>query len=209
MKTIGKLLKETRVKKRYSLKKISEKTKIKEEFVVSLENEKWEELPEYTVVSGFVRSIAKVLSTNENHALALLRRDYPPQKLSVNPKPDVSPKYSWSPKLTFYFGVVVILSLITGYLSVQYYKSITPPSLLVIEPQENIKVVGVSTKVLGQTDKDATVVVNNQPIIVSENGDFEVELEVSEETKEIVIHAVSRYGEETVISRRVEVTNNE
>ena len=79
MKTIGIFLKEARVKKRFSQEKIANETKIKKEFIISIEKENWEALPEYPVVIGFVKKISKYLKLDERQAVAFLRRDYPPR----------------------------------------------------------------------------------------------------------------------------------
>jgi len=47
MKTIGQILKETRLQKGYSLHFIEEKQKIKKNFIESIENQKWEVLPAF------------------------------------------------------------------------------------------------------------------------------------------------------------------
>ena len=136
MKTIGSFIKDARAKKRYSLAKLEEATKIKKDFIEAIEKEDWKTLPDYSVVVGFVKNIAAYLQAGERQAIALLRRDYPPQKLSINPKPDVSRQFVWSPKLTFFVGVGAVIAIIVGYLIFQYVRFINPPHLEVFEPKE-------------------------------------------------------------------------
>lgn len=89
MKTIGQFLKDARNKKRYSLVKVENATRIKKNFIEAIEKEDWRSLPDFPVVVGFVKSIAQFLDLNVRSTVALLRRDYPPKSLSINPKPDV------------------------------------------------------------------------------------------------------------------------
>lgn len=203
MRTIGKALKEARTKKRLSLAKLENTTKIKKDFIEALEKEDWERLPEFPVLLGFVKSIAKILKVEEKSMVALLRRDYPPKVLSINPKPDVENRFVWSPKLTFAVGVGVILVLILGYLGLQYKKFVSPPSLSVFEPKEEQAVNQPKVKVSGRTDSDSVVKINNQPIIVDAEGNFSVEIEIYEGTKEIEVRAISRAGRETVVHRKI------
>jgi cytoskeletal protein RodZ len=203
MKTIGELVKDTRAKKRYSLAKVEDATKIKREFIEAIEKQNWKVLPDYPVVAGFVKNIAQYLGINRNQAVALLRRDYPPQKLSINPKPDVSKEFIWSPRLTFLVGVATIVILVLGYLGFQYSKFIGPPALEVIEPKEGQVVESRSIKVSGKTDSDAVVKANNQPILVNDEGAFVAEVQIFEGTTEIVIKATSRSGKETTIRRMI------
>ncbi len=203
MKTIGEFIKDSRTKKRLSIEKLEKATKIKREFIQAIEQEQWQKLPERPVVSGFVKNIAQTLDADKNQALALFRRDYPPKSLVINPKPDVLKKFTWSPKLTFVAGVAVVAIVIMSYLGMQYIRFVTPPSLEVMQPAEEQVVRDKNLKVLGSTDPEVTVVVNNQPVLVEENGDFSTEVEVFEGTKEIMIVATSRSGKETVIRRKI------
>src|SRR3989344_7090733 len=108
MKTIGQAIKETRVKKNISFSKLAAITKIKKEFIQAIEKENWQLLPEYPVVTGFVKNIAQALGLNRKGIVALLRRDYPPKELTINPKPDVAREFVWSPKLTFFAGIALV-----------------------------------------------------------------------------------------------------
>ena len=202
MLTIGEYLTSSRKKKFFSIKDVEKGTKIKKEFIESIESQNWEKLPEYPVVTGFVKSIVNFLNADVEKAAALLRRDYPPKKLPLNPKPDVSKQFFWSPKLTFITGVVVVVLLVFVYLGFQYYKFVSPPVLTVDSPYENQEVEPPLT-VSGRVDADAVVVVNNQSAEVESDGSFVTEIDVSENTNEIKITATSRAGKETVIIRKV------
>lgn len=203
MKTIGEALKNGRSKKRYSLAKLEAETKIKRGFIEAIEEENWLSLPEYPVIVGFVKNLSRFLELDERSMVALLRRDYPPKKLSINPKPDVSEKFFWSPRLTFFVGIGIVLVAIFGYLAFQYYKFVTPPKLEVNEPREGEVVKVRDFKVFGKTDADATVKVNNQPVLVNDDGSFTVDIAIFEGTNEIVVSSTSRSGKMTIVHRNI------
>jgi len=203
MKTIGSLLKDARVRKRFSLAKLEAETKIKKDFIKAVEEENWQALPDYPVVVGFVKNVANFLGVKERSAVALLRRDYPPQKLSINPKPDVSRQFIWSPKLTFLVGVGVVIALILGYLGFQYAGFISPPALSLTQPQDGQVVSGPRVTVSGKTNPEATVKANNQPILINQDGSFTAEVEIFKGTSEIVVTATSRSGKETTLRRNI------
>jgi cytoskeletal protein RodZ len=205
MRTIGEVLKNARKELKYSFSDVAKKTKIKKDFIKSIEKEDWENLPEYPVVSGFVKNIAEALKVDSKKATALLRRDYPPKTISVNPKPDVSKEFVWSPKLTFLTGIAVVIIAILSYLGYQYIRFVSPPELVITAPEENQEVDENTLEIIGATDTDATVTVNNQPVIVDENGNFREEIEVSKTTQEIVVVAKSRAGKETKVIRDIKV----
>jgi hypothetical protein len=203
MKTAGRYLKEARLKKRFSLSKVEDETKIKKEFIESLENNNWQTLPDFAVVLGFVKNIAKFLDLNEKQMAAILRRDYPPKDLSVNPKPDVVNKFIWSPKITFVVGISLVLLLVFGYLGYQYKKFVSPPFLEITEPKEGEVVRNRNVWVLGKTDQDVVLKINNQPVLVEDEGHFKAEIQIYEGTTEIVVKAVSRSGKETTLKRTI------
>jgi len=203
MRTIGKIFKESRIRKRISLSRLEELTKIKKEFIRAIENDDWESLPEYPSVLGFVKSISGRVGIDSKKAIALLRRDYPPKDVKVNSKLDISKRFIWSPKLTFLVGISIVIIIIAVYLGVEYKKFISPPKLDLILPKEGQVIDNKHLLVEGVTDVDSTIKVNNQPILVDENGKFSFELEISEKTGDIVVIARSRSGKETVLKRDI------
>ena len=205
MKTIGKFLKEARIRKKYSQESVAKETKIKKEFISAIERENWESLPEFPTVLGFVKKISKFLKVDERQAVAILRRDYPPKVLPVNPKPDISKRFVWSPKLTFLVGSLVVVGAVLTYLGFQYSKFVSPPKLTVLSPQDGAVVTVRELEVEGRTDPDASVKINNQPVLVEEDGDFKAKVEIFNKTEEIEIRAISRSGKETVIHRKIVV----
>lgn len=162
-------------------------------------------LPTFTTVLGFVKSLSTTLGVDQNMAVAVLKRDYPPKKLNISPKPDAFSQFTWSPKLTFAIGTVLVILVILGYVGFQYAKFISPPDLNVDSPKENQTIDGNSVLVFGSTDQDVKITVNNQPVLVDADGKFSVSLGVTETTKKIDIIATSRSGKERIISRKITV----
>lgn len=205
MKTIGQIIGDARARKRLSFKRLEEITKIKATFIESIEKEKWQSLPPFPTVLGFVKSISAPLGINEKMIVAVLKRDYPPKNLNINPKPDISSHFTWSPKLTFAIGIGIVILAILGYLGYQYKRFISSPDLTIDSPKENQVVTGNSVLVFGSTDPDVKLTVNDQAVLIDQNGKFSVAIGVSAATKEVTVDAVSRSGKERVISRKIVV----
>lgn len=204
MKTIGQIIGSARKDKNYSFQRLEEITKIKVSFIEAIENERWQDLPSFPTVLGFVKSISSALNLDEKMAAAVLKRDYPPKKLSINPKPDISDKPAWNPKLTFVLGISAVVLVILGYLGFQYKKFVSPPQISLESPVSDQIVKGNSVLVFGTTDPDVKITVDNQPVIVDENGKFSESIGISPDTKEIVVVAQSRSGKTTTISRKIQ-----
>ena len=159
----------------------------------------------FALLADTSKSLANALGIDEKMAIAVLRRDYPPKKININPKPDVSSRFTWSPKLTFAVGIGAVILIVLGYLVFQYTKFISPPGLTIGSPKENQVVDGNSVLVFGSTDQDAKITVNNQPVLTDADGKFSVSLGVTSTTKEVDIIAVSRSGKINEIKRKIEV----
>lgn len=205
MRTIGAILRENRKKQNMSLSELSQRTKIRENFLHAIEEETWATLPDYPVVVGFVKNIADTLELDRAQTVALLRRDYPPKRVAVNPKPDVGTPVTWGPKLIFAIGAIIVIFAISLYLLIQYQRFTAPPNLIVENPSDNEIIRERDYLVTGRTDPEATVVVNNQPALVESSGQFSTEIAVDENTDTIEIIARSRGGRVTERSLSVDV----
>jgi cytoskeleton protein RodZ len=74
--SIGQYLRRKREEKGYSLKVISQQTKIHISLLESLEADEFEKLPSKTYVKGFIRSTCKILGSEPSEALELLEKAY-------------------------------------------------------------------------------------------------------------------------------------
>ncbi len=203
MVTVGEILKEARLKKKLSLSNLEKETKIKKEFIDLIENNLWDKLPDYPVVSGFIKNIAVFLDVPAETANAILRRDYLPKKLYINPKPDIESKFYWSPKLTFITGISLLTLLVLGYLGFEYIKFIKPPKLEIYNPKNNEIVLENKVKITGKTTTDVILTVNNQPILLDQEGKFQTEVEITKDTSSLLFKAISRSGK--ITEKKVEI----
>lgn len=194
MITIGNLLKENRLKKGISIRDLEKNTKIRSEFIKRIESSDWANLPDYPIVSGFVKSLAKSLDIPVETAAAFLRRDYVPKKLSINPKPDISNGHFWTPRRTFLTSIGLVLLLVMSYLSFEYYKFVSPPALEIKKPENNQNIISSDIQIEGRTTTDAALTVNNQPVTVDQDGNFASVIKINSSTDRLIFRAVSRSG---------------
>ncbi len=157
MKTIGIYLRQAREGQHISYKELSRHTKIKPEFLEAIENSDWQKLPELPVLVGFVKSISDVVNINREQAVALLRRDYPPQKVSLNPRPDVKREIRLGQRALWAFLGSIAIICMSAYLYSQYKAFTSPPRVTIISPAENELVSAHKITVRGTTDSTATV----------------------------------------------------
>lgn len=207
MKTAGDLLKEKRLLKELSLEAVAKKTKIKEEYLIAIENSDFASLPSSTFAKGFLRNYASFLYLNPDTIVAMFRRDF-----TENEKGEIIPRGLVVPLGTKpkYFTVSLILTIIAtisflGFMIFQLFNWWSLPSLKLIQPQDG-DTYGEKITFKGSTARDATVVVNDQQVIVDQNGQFTLDLIFPGGTHTVIVEAKNRQGKSRLLERTFTVS---
>ncbi len=207
MKTAGDLLKEKRLLKELTLEDVAKKTKIKVEFLEAIESSDFAALPSSTFAKGFLRNYASFLYLNPDTMVAMFRRDFTEnEKGEIIPRGLVNPLGS-KPR---YFTVNLILTSIAilvflGFLAFQLSSWWSLPSLKLLQPQ-NGDTYGEKVTFKGVTERDATVKVNDQQVIVDPSGQFSLDLIFPAGTHTVIIETKSRQGKSRLMERTFTVS---
>ncbi len=123
MAALGELLRQTREEKGLSLQSVASATKIRENILTALENERCEDLPAPVYVRGLLRTLARHLKLDADHLQALYEEVMPhaqslpppdvPAQRSATP-PVESPRTSQRALIVAVGGVSVGLLLLVG-----------------------------------------------------------------------------------------------
>lgn len=199
--TVGDVLKKTREKHNKSLKLISSHTKIKEKFLIALENNDWNALPDFAITQGFARSFALAIGANDRLVAALLRRDYPRTQTTEKAREmSLNPQSFWTPRMTVLAAIFVTTLVLGIYLFNQYRLFAAAPSVKI----DQIKTNGDLIIVSGKTVSTATVEVNNRPVLVEEDGKFSIEINKQDLlNNQVEVTATSRNGKTTTVKKEV------
>lgn len=126
MKTVGEILKKTRLAKRLSLKKIAKLTRIRQEYLLALEENRYQDLPSFAYAQGFIKNYSQALGLESRPLLAIFRRDYQERKKAVFRLPDEG-GFHWTPKLTLLALLIIGIFFFSGYLFWQYRSLLNSP----------------------------------------------------------------------------------
>lgn len=207
MKTTGQILQATRLQKKFELDDISRITRIRRHFLEAIEADDYQSLPSGTIARGFIRNYAEFLKLDPSQVLSIFRRDFVENEQGkvvprgmVNPVTEIS---FWTPRTTLIAAVTLILTLFGAYLFYQYRILTGPPSLQVTQPQANQTVTDYTAEISGRTDPEATLTVNDQPVVLEKGGRFYLRLPVNPGTNIITIVATSKSGKSATITRTV------
>jgi cytoskeletal protein RodZ len=202
--TLGERLSKTRSEKRITLSEVSRSAKIQMKYLEYLENGQYEKLPADVYVKGFIRSYAQYLGMDENYLIKLYERE---KEIHNNVKKE-DPKKSFSSPIKFSSLVItpkaIIAVLIVFFVGLGFFYLyrelsifISSPRLVVIAPADNFTTENRNITVEGVTEKDSELFINNQSIVVDENGKFSEELALQLGINTINVKSVNRFNKES------------
>ena len=207
MKTAGELLREKRLVLELSLSDVAKKIKVKEAYLLALEESEFSALPSGTFVKGFLSSYAKVLHLNPETLLAMFRRDFTQnEKGDIIPRGLVNPVVDKRPHLPInliLLGIAILAFL--GFLMFQLLSWWSLPRLQVIEPKDG-EVYGEKVTVKGKPAPDAAVQINDQKVIIGPGGEFSLDLLSPAGTHSVLIQATNREGRTRLLERSFTVS---
>ncbi len=202
--TLGEQLKNIRSTGRITLSEVSRETKIPVKYLEMIEEGKYEKLPPDVYVKGFLRGYAEFLGADPKKMINLYQRERDiKSNLNRDGKKNVPMKipkpvrFVVTPHIVIASAVVLIVIGGFFYIYRQIGRFAAVPRLVVTEPSEGENVEGNSIEIAGFTDKDAKLTINEQPIVVNDNGDFKENVLLQKGINAITISSVNRFEKST------------
>jgi len=187
------LLKNTRLDRELDLVEISKKLKIPVKSLAAIENEDIANFPQEPYCSLIVKDYADFLGLNGANILCLFRRDFDQKKKNKN---NAKHFFSFTPQFTFRISIIIIIILFSFYLVFEYIKFNQPPKLKVNWPLDAV-ITNASIKLTGTTDIESTIRINDDLIIVDNQGNFNKKIDLVEGENKINIESKSPSGKIT------------
>ncbi len=182
------ILKNTRLEKTYNLAEISQKTKIPLKYLEAIEAEDCQHYPAEPYCSLFVGKYADFLGLDRTKIVSLFRRDLGNLPQSNTFK---KPPVYLTPQFLFTSLIVGLLLVMFSFLLGRYMSFNKPPSLTVNWPTD----IGTGqVKISGTTDPNSTLRINEDLIIIDQDGNFSKLIDISQEPL-VKVEATSPYGQ--------------
>lgn len=211
--TLGERMKKIRNERRLSLAEISKSTKIQSKYLEYLEEGEYMKLPADVYVKGFIKSYATFMGLDDIGLIKQYQREKGIhkniKKISDDDKNNIPIKFSSfiiTPKIIIISAIILVAVAILAYLYKEVNSFISTPRLVVIKPSDGLSVDGNSTHVTGIAEKDALVFINDQPVMVNENGEFGEDVGLKTGLNIITVKARNKFDKET--SQTVSVNAN-
>lgn len=199
MRKISEILKDKRLEQGITLEQAVKAIKIKKQFLSAIEMGNYFELPSESYALGFIKNYATFLGVDKNMAAALFRREYEGVQSKMLPtfksKDKTIKRFKILTPRNFLIGVII--TVILGYIALQYNSYFFGPRLEVIEPKNNSVVKNNIVEVSGKTDPYASVLINNEEVYVQLDGTFRKTMYLFEGKRQLVVDSKNRNGKNT------------
>lgn len=209
--TLGEKLKKIRSEYRISLNEVAKHTKIQMKYLEYLENGEYEKLPAEVYVRGFVRSYAHFLGTDEGVLVKMyehernIQRNLKKEQFQEQRENTFNfPRFIITPKL--FIASAAIFLVLGGfvYLYQEFQSFASVPRLVILEPSDGQIINTNSVDVRGTTEKDANVMINGQPVLVSTSGNFYEQVHLQIGMNAFTITSTNKFKKEKTVTFSVQ-----
>ncbi|MBI4280812.1 helix-turn-helix domain-containing protein [Candidatus Uhrbacteria bacterium] len=201
--SLGSSLRKFRESLGWTIEKAARETRIQGSYLQNMEEERWEKLPEEPARSHLLKRYVRTLG-DPPALITLSDEKLPEAKLILQP---LAKARSFSLTLTpFHWklaGFALIFLGIIGYLGWQVHTLLAPPFLVIDNPSEGFSTPVPTISIQGITDPQASVTINEQPILKTSDGTFRYEMHLEQGANLITIAAAKRYSRPRTIYRTV------
>lgn len=208
---VSQKLKTARQKLGLSLADLTIKTKIDRKYLLAIEKNHPENLPEAKILkTSYIKKYAQVVGldpiktcqhfcyeTNLNNSLI----NHPNKKLKIKKLSSIA---FWFRRL----GIAILACLFLSYFVWQITGIMQAPNLTIYNPTDGHLANKMKILIQGKTDKEVSLTINGKEININEWGNFEKPIDLSPGINELIITATKKHGKQTTITRHVIVKDS-
>ncbi len=206
---LGGRLKCLREEHSVAIDKLSAALHIPKKYLEDLEAGRYQNLPEEIYVRNFIRSYAQIFGRDSAPFLDLYELELSAarpfrKKECLVPAPGLKKRDLLPLVLIFRVALAGIIGLsLLFYLGYEVKKITSPPSLAILEPEDNAVTKTGEITVRGKSEPESQIKINGEETLADEDGNFKETVRLQRGLNIIKISASKRRSKERVIFRRV------
>lgn len=193
------ILSHARLDRDLTIEEASKKLKIPVKHLQAIEQENKADFPHEPYCSLIIKDYANFLNLNGDEVLRIFHRDFDRQ---ISPPKSATLNLGLTPGLFFRLSLLLLFVFFAGYLLREYLSFTRPPKLVVNWPETIL--VDSNLNLTGQTDSEATVIVNGDSILTDPEGKFSTTIKLPPGGLNVTIESRSIAGKTTTVSRHLE-----
>jgi cytoskeletal protein RodZ len=201
MLSVGEVLKKTREKKGLTLEQVEKDIKIRKKFLEAIENDDWRSFSSKIYIDGLIKNYSNLLDLDVNKMMAFFRREYEKTE-EVKFKKRISSQYlTPETKKVVISGVGLIILFFLGYFIYQLNLYFSPPRLDIIQPTTNTFKREERIKIIGKTEKEASILILGERVYQNKEGIFEYYFPLKIGDNQLQIEVVGANGKKSIIKK--------
>ncbi|PIV52162.1 hypothetical protein CO115_01275 [Candidatus Falkowbacteria bacterium CG_4_9_14_3_um_filter_36_9] len=205
--TVAEQLRCGRQAKKLKLKEAADRLNINYKYLEAMERGNFNELPAGIYKKNFLREYAIFLGLDYKNLLRIFNKelvDEPNIKKSLFSRQIAQTRYFL--KIPSIIKSVIIILVVIAcfiYLGGAVIKIITPPKLSIISPDDNIIINNKIINVIGITDAETQIIINDEIVLSDNQGNFSKIINLKEGINIIKVTAKKKYGRESTAERKI------
>ena len=209
--TLGERLKSAREEANLTLKEVSQSIRVREVYLKLLEEGRYSELPPDVYVMGFLKSYCNYVGIDYKVALGFYSRERGIEENIKKSKEGESlsslKPFSLiiTPRLIKISALVVVMLALFVYIWLQLSGLSRPPTLIILDPAEDRTINDDVVVLIGETESETEVTINDQPIQIDDSGKFKETIVLQEGLNILKIVANNKFGKTAEIKRSIMV----
>ena len=206
--SVGFFLKTQRERRGFSIQQISKRILVSEHYLEFIEEGQFDRLPGEVYCKHFLKRYVEFLGFTlqevwDSYNDELEQKKYWKQRL-IQPKLPLSVHnfITW-PKVLRATAATLVSLLLFSYLGYSAYNFLQPPNLTVLQPADNIIIQDTAITVEGFTSPEASITVNNVPLIVADEGYFSHKFDLHSGVNTLEIVSTKKHGRKSIVERQI------
>lgn len=185
----------------FSLDQIAKELKIPFKYLDGLEHDDLSVIPGQEMTFTIARKYCERLGIDHAPCLSWINAAYHKRQFAYQP---IDSLRRWSkPQLVKWLLVTLLALAVAVFLIWRVQSIFLPPDLTILTPGDNLVTTAAQLTVVGQSDPESEITINNRPILADNMGRFEVVVDLQKGLNLIKITAKKRYSRTTTVERRV------
>jgi len=204
---LGAKLKQARAYRGLGLEMISQRLKIKTAYLEALEEDDYDHLPRGLYHKSYLKKYADFLGLSREDLVVDSVRDLT-SKMDEGQNPFSQPLIKKSklmilPQIIRNFLIALVIVICLFYLALYVKKIFFAPYLILEQPNKNLVQTDNTLVVIGQTEPEAEVRINNELVLDNKDGRFSQTLTLKKGLNNIVITAQKKYSRIKTVIRQI------
>jgi cytoskeletal protein RodZ len=203
--TIGEKMRQARHIKNLKVEDIARKIGIRPEYLIALEEERFDRLPAGLYGKNFLKEYAAFLKLDHKEILKNLndRTNYNEPTDPFSQKIVKKSKFIIFPKIIRNTLIALAVLICFLYLIFYFKKIIFPPFLEITRPEKNLLTADSYMTITGSTEPEAEVKINQETVLNNNNGRFSQTVNLKKGLNNIIITAKKKYSRENTVTRQI------